>query len=165
MKRMLCLILVLCLFLPGCALFGERIREPVTFYYLRAEYRYGAADGVIAPEVREASDHVGDLSYLMALYLMGPSDEELVSPIPRGTRIYSAVQENNTVTLTLSDASQTLTDSEFSLACACLTMTCLDITGAEQVTITSGSRSTTMSRDNLMLTDISATTEATEDNR
>ena len=163
MNRMLCLILVLCLFLPGCALFGERIREPVTFYYLRAEYRYGSADGVIAPEVREASDHVGDLSYLMALYLMGPSDEELVSPIPRGTRIYSAVQENNTVTLTLSDASQTLTDSEFSLACACLTMTCLEITGADKVNIASGDRSVTMTRDNLTLFDDSAAAAATEE--
>lgn len=163
MKRMLCLILLLCL-LSGCGMLGERIKEPVTFYYLCADYQKNLCCA-ISSEEREASGHSGDLSYLLALYLMGPSGEDLVTPLPRGTRIYSAKQEENTILLNMSDTSQTLTDAEFSLACACLTMTCLDITGAEQVTITSGSRSTTMSRDNLMLTDISATTEATEDNR
>ena len=163
MKRMLCLLLLLCMLLSGCGMFGERIKEPVTFYYLCAAYQEDLCCA-ISSEEREASGHTGDLSYLLALYLMGPSGEDLVTPLPRGTRIYSAKQEEYTVLLNMSDTSQTLTDAEFSLACACLTMTCLDMTDAEQVTITSGSRSATMHRDNLTLTDNSTATETTEDN-
>ena len=46
MKRFFCLLLCLCLFLPGCS--GELMKNPVTFYYPRREYQYGAEDGVIS---------------------------------------------------------------------------------------------------------------------
>ena len=46
-----------------------------------------------------------------------------------------------------------LSDAEFSLACACLSMTCMELVNAEKVTIVSGSRSLTLSRDNLLLND------------
>ena len=85
MKRFFCLLLCLCLFLPGCS--GELMKNPVTFYYPRQEYRYGAEDGVISSEQREASGHTNDLRYLLSLYLIGPSSDELVSPLPWGTRL------------------------------------------------------------------------------
>ena len=71
---------------------------------------------------------------------------------------------DGTVTLELTDTSFTATDTEFTLACACLTMTTLSITGGDEVTITSGSRSVTMSRDSLTLIDDStaSTTEETK---
>lgn len=163
MKRILCLILVFSLILSGCSLFGERIKEPVTFYYVRSEYSYNTTDSILASEEREASGHREDLSYLLALYLIGPADDELVSPIPKGTRIYSAEQAEDTVFLTLSDTAATLTDSGFSIACACLSLTCLGLTGAEKVTITSGDRTVTMSADTLMLHDITTETQATEE--
>ena len=155
MKRFLCFLLCLCLFLPGCS--GELMKNPVTFYYPRREYQYGAEDGVISSEQREASGHADDLHYLLSLYLIGPSSDELVSPLPWGTRLLGVSQENGTVTLEL-------TDTEFTLACACLTMTTLSITGGDEVTITSGSRSVTMSRDSLTLIDDStaSTTEETK---
>ena len=161
MKRTLCLVLALCLILPGCAVSKERLREPVTFYYPRRQYQYGAEDGVISSEQREAAGHRDDLSYLLALYLIGPSDEALVSPLPWGTRILKTTQNGTTVTLKLSDTTPAMTDTEFSLACACLTLTCLSVTDAQAVKITSGSRSVTMSRDNLTLFDDSTT--ATEE--
>ena len=161
MKRLLCLVLALCLILPGCAVSKERLREPVTFYYPRRQYQYGAEDGVISSEQREAAGHRDDLSYLLALYLIGPSDEALVSPLPWGTRILKTTQKGTAVTLKLTDTALTMTDTEFSLACACLTMTCLSVTDAQTVKITSGSRSVTMSRDNLTLFDDSTT--ATEE--
>ena len=155
MKRFFCLFLCLCLFLPGCS--GELMKNPVTFYYPRREYQYGAEDGVISGEQREASGHADDLRYLLSLYLIGPSSDELVSPLPWGTRLLGVSRENGTVTLEL-------TDTEFTLACACLTMTTLSITGGDEVTITSGSRSVTMSRDSLTLIDDStaSTTEETK---
>ena len=162
MKRFLCLLLCLCLFLPGCS--GELMKNPVTFYYPRREYQYGAEDGVISSEQREASGHADDLHYLLSLYLIGPSSDELVSPLPWGTRLLRVSREDGTITLELTDTSFTMTDTEFTLACACLTMTTLSITGGDGVTITSGSRSVTMSRDSLTLIDDStaSTTEETK---
>ena len=162
MKRLISLAFLLCLTLTGCGKFGERIKEPVTFYYLRAEYQYGSDSGVIGSEEREASGHRENLSYLLALYLMGPSGEDLVSPIPRGIRFLSVEQADTLITLNLSDTASALTDAEYSLACACLTLTCLDLTEAETVTVTSGSRSVTMTRDNLILYDSSMTAPTEE---
>ena len=163
MKRIICLILAAVFLLSGCCLSGERIKEPVTFYYVRAEYPYTAKDSIFASEEREASGHRNDLTYLLALYLIGPTDEELVSPIPRGTRIYSAVIHQDTVYLNLSDTTSTLTDSAFSIACACLSLTCMDLTDAEFVTVSSGDRKVTMSAESLMLFDIpTETTEVTQ---
>ena len=163
MRRAFCLILAVCLLISGCSLSGERMREPVTFYYPRRVYQYGVEDGVIAAEQREASGHRKDLSYLLALYLIGPTDESLYAPLPRGVRFLKADQQDDTVTLELTDTTQSMTEAEFTLACACLTMTCLSITDAESVTILSGSRTVTMSRDNLTLYDNS--TEATEETK
>lgn len=163
MKRILCLILTAGLLLSGCAFSGERIKDPVTFYYPRREYRYGTADGVIAPEQREASGHREDLDYLLALYLIGPTNEALYSPISRGVGFLKIGQQDAAVTLELTDTTQSMTEAEFTLACACLTMTCLSITDAQSVTVVSGSRTVSMSRDNLTLYDNN--TEATEETK
>ena len=162
MKRRIVLAFLLCLILTGCGQLGERIKEPVTFYYLRAEYQYSTEFGVIGSEEREASGHRDNLSYLLALYLIGPSGEELVSPIPRGIRFLSVEQVDRMITLNLSDTSAVLTDAEYSLACACLTLTCLDLIGTDAVTINSGARSVTMTRENLILYDSSMTAPTEE---
>lgn len=164
MRRTICLLAAICLFLSGCGFFGERIKEPVTFYYLCDKYQEELCC-VIVSEEREASGHVGDLSYLLHLYLMGPSDDELVSPLPGSVRILSVEKDGSHIRLELTDAAQNLSDISFSLACACLTMTCLDISGAENVTIQSGDRSITMNRESLALYDNSAETTPTEDTK
>lgn len=153
MKRYFALFLALSLLLSGCGFFTEHIKEPVTFYYLRSEFQYFSQDAVFASEEREASGHRDDLSYLMALYLMGPAEEELLSPIPRGTRIYKTEETASGITLYLSDTAATMDDMEYSLACTCLSLTCLDLTDAAFVTITSGNRSITMNRNTLTLFD------------
>lgn len=163
MKRLFSLILILSFFLSGCQALGGRIKEPVDFYYIRSDYQEDLSTAFVR-EQREASGHLDDLSYLMALYLMGPVDESLRSPIPAGTRIF--VEENNAynVKLTLSDTEKSMTDAEFSIACACLSLTCLELTDTKEVTVTSGNRSVTMNRDNLEFTDGSITfyTEETQ---
>ena len=163
MKRILCLFFVFSLLFSGCGFFGERIHEPTTFHYLCRNYQEELCC-VIVGEEREAAGHSGDLAYLMALYQMGPSDENLSAPLPSGTRISSDVQ-NGQVFLELSDAASTLSDPEFSLACACLTLTCLDITDAESVTVSCGNRSNTMTRGSLMLNDMEKSTTPTEEHQ
>lgn len=162
MKRALCLILCLGLVLTGCSFSGQRLREPVTFYYVRQDYRYGTEDGVIAGESRESAGHGEDLNYLLSMYLMGPTSEELESPLPEDTVLLGVIQLDGAVTLQLSDTEKTLTDLEFSLACACLATTVMGIASVTQVTVESGDRANTVTRENLTIYDSStaATTEA-----
>ena len=154
MKRLFCLILSLLFLLSGCAL--SQLREPVTFYYPRVSFRYGTADGVIAQEQREGAGHTGDLSYLLSLYLMGPADEDLRSPLPKGVLLMSSSVKDGEIKLTLSDSSRLMTESDFSLASACLALTAMEITGLDTVTIESGDRSATLKAGNLTLYDDSA---------
>lgn len=141
---------------------GERIKEPVTFYYPRAEYEYGARGSVIGAEERESSGHKNELSYLLTLYLMGPSDDTLVPAMPGNTWIVSMDQTASAITIEFTDTSLSMTDAEYSLACACLSLTCMGLTDAERVTVRSGARSVTMNRDNLTLYD-GITAESTEE--
>jgi len=161
MRRFLCSILALCFLLCGCAIQAERMKQPVTFYYVRSGYAENMSE-VIGSEERDASGHRGELSYLLALYLMGPSQEGLHSPFPHSTRILSMEQADSRLTLTLSDTSGVMTDADFSLACACVALTCLDLTGAESITIISAERTVTIGRDNLALFD-GSTPAATEE--
>lgn len=162
MKRISCLLLFLCLLLTGCASITEYSNDAVTFYYLCRNYQEDM-ESVIESEKRDAAGNREDLNYLLALYLIGPSADELVSPLPEGTQIQSARQRGSTVTLRLSDTEKDLTDAEFTLACACLSLTCLDLTDADEVIIHSGPRSITMTRENLTLTDSAiAVTEETQ---
>lgn len=161
MKRILCFLLAVSFLLTGCGFFGQRIKNPVTFYYLCSKYQEEMCC-VIVSEEREASGHVGDLPYLLALYLMGPTDDELVSPLRSSVQI-SSIQDGDHIYLELNKLPSSLSDIEFSLTCACLTLTCLDITGAEDVTISSGDRVKTMNRQSLTLYDTADETISTEE--
>ena len=150
MQRIIAFLLLLCLCLTGCS---DRLKEPVTFYYVRSGYDADMSD-VVGSERREASGHREDLSYLLALYLMGPADEELRSPLPRSVSILSAEHTDSQVTLHLSDTSDTMTDAQYTLACSCLALTCQDLTEAAHITIISGDRSVTMDTSSLLIQDL-----------
>lgn len=166
MKRSLCVLLcVLFLIgLCGCSTPLSGSGEPVSFYYRRADFQYHGTDNVIVPEQREISGHGGDLHYLISLYLVGPLDDSLVSPFPKGTRLLETQQTGMELLLTLSDSAASLSDSAFSLACTCLALTCMSFTNAETVTVSSGERVMTITTDNLLLSDDSTgLTETTEE--
>lgn len=173
MKRALSLTLVLIVILNLCGCFFSRngIKEPVTFYYARAssEFVYGAEDGVIASETREASGHKNDLRYLLRLYLQGPSDQNLQSPFPAGTGLLLAEAQDGTLTVTLSSAFTKLKDLDLSIACACLAQTCFGLTDTEEVVILaeaaegSDTIHVTISKDSFLLEDnILPSTEASD---
>ena len=161
MKRIVCAALAVALLaslLPGC---GQKLKEPVTFYYQKSTYQE-SMDCPIAGEEREVAGHRDNLKYLLSFYLMGPINKDLVSPLPRGTLLYTIDQEGSGLSIEISNTSDQLSDSAFSLACACLSMTCMGLTNAEEVTIVSGSRSLTLSRDNLLLSDTITSEENTK---
>ena len=149
MKRLFCLILALSL-LSGCGIFGERMKDPVTFYYIRSDYQKNM-ESVIASEIREASGHRDDLPYLLALYSMGPSKEGLQSPLPPTTRIIPTEHTAAGIVLSLSDVPDSMTDAEYALASACLAMTCMELINTSQITVISRGRSVTINTENLML--------------
>ena len=154
MKRFfsICILLGMLFSLAGCHS-GEK--NTVNFYYCREpeHYQYFQEDGVIHGESRDLASHRNDLHYAVGLYLAGPMEEGLNSPFPRTTRLLSIQNDNGRVRVELSDLSHVLTDAEFTLACACLSMTCMDLTSCTEVTIVSGERSITMNTDNIVLFD------------
>ena len=152
MKRLCCVALAVGMLLTLLAGCDQKMKESVIFYYRKDAYQE-KMDCPIAGEEREVAGYRDNLKYLLSFYLMGPISKDLVSPLPRGTLLYSITQEGADLTLEITNTSALLSDSEFSLACACLSMTCMGLTNAENVTIVSGSRSLTLSRDNLLLND------------
>lgn len=158
MKRLTALLLLAAMLLCGCS----RISKPVNFYYVSKVYQNSLTD-IIVSEERDASGHDGDLSYLLTLYLMGPADDTLQCLLPPGISIHTTQNQDGSLDIVIADTSRTLSDSDFSLACACLTLTCLEMTDATEINITSGSRSVTMDRNNLMLIDSMIEITLTED--
>lgn len=147
---LLALILLICLGVPQKDLSGT-----VTFYYARKDFAYGTPDGAIGSELREVRGHEHDLNYLLALYLEGPLDENLRSPLPGKSRVRILDLETvgDALHITLSDLSNAMTDSEFTMASACLTKTCLEILNVQAVLIESGDRSVRMNPANLQFYD------------
>lgn len=148
MKRILCLILAVALFgaLVGCHYKdGGEFLEPVEFYYprLSEHFLYGAQDGVLASEMREASGHTDDLDYLIPMYLRGPQDEKLRSPFPEGCTLVDVRSGGNMLVVILSEEFTTLEGMELTLACAGLARTCFGLTDVQRIRIDSSSDSKT----------------------
>lgn len=161
MKRISCVILICLVLFTSCSQpeSNRNLQDSVDFYYLRTELSYNNADGVITAEKREAAGKQDDLKYLMELYIQGPTTEHLKSPFPKNLRLIDVKVLGDTVFVKLSNRFATLTDTDLTLACACLTKTCLSLTEANQVTISAdtqaldGSQSITLSENDLLLLD------------
>lgn len=164
MKRFVCLILAATLLcLCGCH-YSEHgdILEPVDFFYPRVSdgFLYGASDGVLAGEIREASGRLNDLNYLLTMYLRGPQSDGLRSPFPDGCKLQSVSWEGTILWITLSPEFATLENMELTLACASLAKTCFSVSSATAVRLMAESETQsvnlTISPDELWLADHSA---------
>jgi len=148
----LMLLLATMMLLTACS-FSKASNNTVSFYYPRTEPEYHEKDSVITIEEREIAGNTEDLNYILSLYMIGPLDDTLTSPLPKGSRLYSVIQENGSIRIILSDLDKTLNDVHFSLAAACLSLTCMDCAGAEEVTVQSGERTVQLSREDILLVD------------
>lgn len=161
MKRSIAMILILCLLaaLGGCAGDQEEILDPVDFYYPRTGVSFGTDDGVIGSEAREASGHRENPAYLISVYLHGPQSEGLRQIFPVETRLLSLKIIDDEARLLLTDSFAQLTGVDLTLACACLTATAMELTGAQSVRIEAASKtldgkdSITMNSSTLLLLD------------
>ena len=149
MKRLIPVILAM-LLLCGCGVMGERIKDPVTFYYVREDYEKDMT-GVMASETREASGHREDLPYLLALYSMGPSTEGLQALFPASISIIPTEHAQDGIVLNLSEVPESMTDAEYTLASVCLARTCMELSGASQITVISPGRTVTVNEGNVLL--------------
>ncbi len=161
MKRMLCLFLMLslalCLF--GCFGREKKPEEPVKFFYPRTVAAYGSTDGVIAWELREAAGHREDYLYLLEQYFTGPQSQSLTRGFPRSVKVKDVQVIGTSAKIELNDFASLLTGLDLNVACACLTATIMELTGAQTVTIRAesalldGNTAITMTREQLLLWD------------
>ncbi|MBE6959640.1 MAG: hypothetical protein E7448_02820 [Ruminococcaceae bacterium] len=162
MKRIVCMILLLLLFLPGCDPQEEVFAEPVDFYYMKADVAYFSAEGVIARETREAEGYRQNYEYLLGLYLQGPENQELKQLFPQYVKLVELEISDRVATVTFNDTFARLTGLDLTIACACLTATVCDMTGVQSVTIQTenrlldGNKSITMTWENILLLDSNA---------
>lgn len=155
MRRLFCLLIVVVCLLSGC---GNK--EEASFFYRRGAFQYGTEDGVIVSEVRDVTGHATNLPFLISLYLMGPLDKNYVSPFPSDVKLLyvSLMDDNLTVSLTDSSA---MSESEYILASTCMALTCIEITNAKTVTVTSADRSVVIDPELLTLYDSMIPTKST----
>ena len=164
MKRIvsILLILALCLCFPACSRKTERIQEPVSFYYLRAELTYGGDDSVICPQQAESAGHEKDLVWLLNSYFQMTPAEGLINPFPSGTKLVSVTIEESTANVVVSDVFCLNHDMDLTIACACITMTVMELTDVETVTVRTinttlnGAQQIVMNKSCLLLIDNSA---------
>ena len=134
MKRVLTLMLALCLIFSGCGAQKTNGQgNQVLFYYEQRGASELTADSMIASESRNT--YAGALGPVLELYFRGPKQDSLISPFPDGTEVISVSQENGTTELTLSNAFFSLQGVNLAVACACLTQTVCAYTGELSMTL------------------------------
>lgn len=136
MKRLVCLILCLSLFVSMTACRANPSDDTRRFYYHRTETAFDGRYGVIAPEERELRDIPGDLDALLALYCAGPVTPGLENPLPPGSRVLSHTLTDETLTLHFAESLADLEGVDLTLAAGCLARTFLSLTGAKVLVLT-----------------------------
>lgn len=133
MKRMFILFLsaILVFLCVGCA---AQENHP-SFYFLWSDHENAVENGSIAPEIQDDIEAGYSLKYLLTLYLNGPLDSRMVSPFPAGLKLNSVERNDKYLILDFSPELAELTGYELTLACACITQTCLELTDARVISI------------------------------
>ena len=160
MKKMICLLLFCIMLLcSGCTEEAPEVPEGTRLFYPIAQQSYQPGSSVIDFEFRTL-DEEADLAQILNIYFGGPEAAHLLSPFPVGLRVVKTAIVDQTVYITVSDHLTELSNLELTIACGCLTLTALELTGAETAVIHAedalldGQKSITMDKNTLLLTDI-----------
>lgn len=172
MKRyLLWFLIVLLLFAStGCNQGSTDFLEPVNFYYcndIAADDPSGNAFyNIFVAEVHEGAGYTDNLQALLSLYLQGPIDASLVSPFPAELQIISVEEADSKISIVVSNELASLTGLDLTIACACLSMTVMELLPCDSVQISAESalldkhRAITMTQDLLVLIDDTHTVPA-----
>ena len=162
-KRILCYILLVILVFSFCACAEQQsFDQPVAFYYPELPQENGAIENVVGSEIREGSSFSGDLSALLGVYLQGPRDEQLSAAFFQQITLIDATVLDNQISLVFSENFSQLSGIDRSIACVCISMTCMDFTSADTVeifvenTLFDGNESIVISRDAIFIQDSTA---------
>ena len=161
MKRIFCLILAICIafLLPGCKDKEEPILEPVNFYYRNADISYDSSTGLISAQVTESAGYDRNFLDILNFYLKGPIQDHFEHTFPSGTKALSLEFIGSNAQIVLSNDFARLGGIDLTIACACLSMTVMELTNSSSVTIRAesttigGNDSITMDKDNILLFD------------
>lgn len=166
MKKIVCILLVLCSFacILGCTP-EPPPEDSVTVYYKRDQAVYGAADGVIASTYMNAADHEDDYAYLLVKYFRTAPGEGFAITFPDNLSVVSIQLEGLTAKVILSDEITALTGMDLTIALVCLTQTLIGLTDCQEVIISAstqqldGQNFITLNRDSYLLIDESGSTQ------
>lgn len=134
------------------------IEEGPAFYYCTAQLNYGMQSKSILSEHRADAQNAS-LEEALSLYLAGPKSETLRSPFHSGLKLVDVHCEEDTLFITMNDALAELSGLDLSIVCCCLSLTGMELTGAQRVTISAedsllnGQKSITMDNNSLLLLD------------
>lgn len=134
MKKML--FFLLALLLCGCVNPNEGIEEPISFYYLSQNTDYQPGQSLIREVIVDGAVIGNSPENILRAYLLGPGeDTELINPFPPDTELLSIENSGNILIVTLSERFAQLSGVRLSIACACITKTCLTQFNAQAVRI------------------------------
>jgi hypothetical protein len=160
MKKCFILLLILCLLLAGCARQQTSLITTLKFYYPLqvADYTLGAS--YIQPELREGAGVDKSLKNMLNLYLKGPKDQiTFQMPFRYNTQVVSISRGSTMLDITLNRGFANYTGLDLTIACACITMTCIELTDVTVVRIRAenttldGAEFIEMSAESLLLVD------------
>ncbi len=155
MKRFY-LILLCCALLCCCGCAPKQNSEAHVQFYYRSQ---SASDSLLEAEARPELSRSATLDSLLTVYLKGPKSQTLTDPFNGNIRLISVTQNGSTLNVLLSREFSRLTRLPLMIACSCITVTCLGLTDATEVTIRAqdstldGAESITMDRNTLLLLD------------
>lgn len=135
MKRLLSslMLLSLLIYLCGCGVSGSGGSGSLTVYRLVAE-DYRETLGLTAAEIVPVSPETDILEAAVQAFAAPSEDDRLLSPVPAGMYISSAMLEDGIVNVSLSGGSDDLSGIAKSELCACLALTLCALPDVDGVT-------------------------------
>jgi len=126
---LICISLIICIF-GGCAAKKQEFQTPVNFYYAKKDITYNSVSGVLQPEVREGAGFHGNLTACLRAYMLGPSSQDLQQLIPTDVYMVSCQEDEESVSVVMSNTFSQLSGVDLTTACSALLMTIHDYKGA-----------------------------------
>ncbi len=161
MRKLLCLLLVICslLSIAGCTHTDSVPENSIKVYYKTEKPVYGTEDGLIAATYLDSAGHENDYLYLLDQYLCVSPGEGFADTFPSGVSLVSFQLEALTAKVVLNSHIAHYSGMDLTVALTCLTRTIMSLTGCQEViisasdTLLNGESFITLNQDSFLLID------------